>query len=146
MRGQPRDEVAELRRVNDELKLRLEEALAREAATAEVLGVIGSLALKGLSQPVSAFNVPASASQPTLRVIEGGPQSAWLRPLHAPGGHPHSRLGYRSPRGRPSLPHMAMGEERRLRTLQAISGSSGPAQIGPSRAVMSAHQAALLHF
>src|SRR5437762_7430589 len=36
---------------------------------------LGSLALKGLSQPVSAFNVPLIASQPTLRVIEGGPQS-----------------------------------------------------------------------
>jgi len=36
---------------------------------------LGSLALKGLSQPVSAFNVPLAASQPALRVIEGGPQS-----------------------------------------------------------------------
>src|SRR5436309_11166658 len=31
---------------------------------------LGSLALKGLSQPVSAFNVPLTASQPALRVIE----------------------------------------------------------------------------
>jgi len=36
---------------------------------------LGSLALKGLSQPVSAFNVPLAASQPALRVIEGGPPS-----------------------------------------------------------------------
>ena len=33
---------------------------------------LGSLALKGLSQPVSAYNVPLAASQPALRVIEGG--------------------------------------------------------------------------
>jgi adenylate cyclase len=37
---------------------------------------LGSLALKGLSQPVSTFNVPLTPSQPALRVIEGGPQSA----------------------------------------------------------------------
>ncbi|HEV2301113.1 MAG TPA: GAF domain-containing protein [Stellaceae bacterium] len=36
---------------------------------------LGSLALKGLSQPVSAFNVPLAANQQTLRVIEGGPPS-----------------------------------------------------------------------
>ena len=36
---------------------------------------IGSLVLKGLMQPVSAFNVPLAAGQPALRVIEGGPQS-----------------------------------------------------------------------
>jgi class 3 adenylate cyclase len=35
----------------------------------------GSLALKGLMQPVIAFNVPLAASQPAFRVIEGGPQS-----------------------------------------------------------------------
>src|SRR4029450_5227588 len=29
---------------------------------------LGSLTLKGLSQPVSAFNVPLAASQPALRV------------------------------------------------------------------------------
>jgi adenylate cyclase len=34
---------------------------------------LGSLALKGLSQPVSAFNVPLAATQPAFRVIEGGP-------------------------------------------------------------------------
>ena len=32
---------------------------------------IGSLTLKGLMQPVSAFNVPLEAGQPALRVIEG---------------------------------------------------------------------------
>jgi hypothetical protein len=36
------DEVAELRRVNAELRQRLDEGLAREAATAEVLQVINS--------------------------------------------------------------------------------------------------------
>ena len=36
---------------------------------------LGSLALKGISQPVSAFNVPLAATQPALRVIEGGPPS-----------------------------------------------------------------------
>jgi adenylate cyclase len=36
---------------------------------------LGSLSLKGLSQPVSAFNVPLAATQPALRVIEGGPPS-----------------------------------------------------------------------
>jgi adenylate cyclase len=36
---------------------------------------IASLALKGLMQPVSTFTVPLAASQPALRVIEGGPQS-----------------------------------------------------------------------
>ena len=34
---------------------------------------IGSLSLKGLRQPVAAFNVPLVAGQPALRVIEGGP-------------------------------------------------------------------------
>jgi adenylate cyclase len=35
---------------------------------------MGELALKGLTQPVVAFNVPLAATQPALRVIEGGPQ------------------------------------------------------------------------
>ena len=30
--------------------------------------------LKGLMQPVSAFNVPLAAGQPALRVIEEGPK------------------------------------------------------------------------
>jgi adenylate cyclase len=50
----------------------------RVAATVEKavpLEDLGSLALKGLSQPVSAFNVPLAATQPVLRVIEGGPPS-----------------------------------------------------------------------
>jgi adenylate cyclase len=33
---------------------------------------LGPLALKGLSQPVVAYNVPLGAVQPALRVIEGG--------------------------------------------------------------------------
>ena len=36
---------------------------------------IGALTLKGLTQPVVAYNVPLPASQPALRVIEGGPQT-----------------------------------------------------------------------
>jgi class 3 adenylate cyclase len=36
---------------------------------------LGSVTLKGLSQPVSAFNVPLTASQPALRIVEGGPPS-----------------------------------------------------------------------
>ena len=37
---------------------------------------LGPLTLKGLSQPVVAYNVPLQAAQPVLRVIEGGnPQS-----------------------------------------------------------------------
>jgi adenylate cyclase len=35
---------------------------------------LGPLALKGLTQPVVAYNVPFVAPQPALRVIEGGPQ------------------------------------------------------------------------
>jgi class 3 adenylate cyclase len=36
---------------------------------------LGALALKGLTQPVVAYNVALAASQPALRVIEGGPQA-----------------------------------------------------------------------
>jgi class 3 adenylate cyclase len=36
---------------------------------------VGALALKGLTQPVVAYNVPLAATQPALRVIEGGPRS-----------------------------------------------------------------------
>jgi class 3 adenylate cyclase len=36
---------------------------------------VGALALKGIIQPVVAYNVPLTAIQPALRVIEGGPQS-----------------------------------------------------------------------
>ena len=45
-------------------------AVAVEQTT--TLEEIGSLTLKGLTQPVIAFNVPVSAIQPALRVIEGG--------------------------------------------------------------------------
>ncbi len=51
----------------------------RVAAAVEgkaVLEEIGPLALKGLTQPVVAYNVPLAAAQPALRVIEGGPPSA----------------------------------------------------------------------
>jgi GAF domain-containing protein len=37
---------------------------------------VGALALKGLSQPVVAYNVPLAATQPALRVIEGGGPSS----------------------------------------------------------------------
>ena len=47
-------------------------AVAVEERTS--LEEIGELTLKGLTQPVVAYNVPLSASQPALRVIEGGPQ------------------------------------------------------------------------
>ena len=33
---------------------------------------LGPLTLKGLTQPVVAYNVPFAAIQPALRVIEGG--------------------------------------------------------------------------
>jgi class 3 adenylate cyclase len=36
---------------------------------------VGELNLKGLTQPAAAYNVPLRASQPALRVIEGGPQN-----------------------------------------------------------------------
>jgi class 3 adenylate cyclase len=36
---------------------------------------VGELTLRGLTQPVVAYNVPLAASQPALRVIEGGPHS-----------------------------------------------------------------------
>ena len=36
---------------------------------------VGELTLKGLTQPVVAYNVPLAAIQPALRVIEGGPQT-----------------------------------------------------------------------
>src|SRR5499427_827635 len=36
---------------------------------------VGELALRGLTQPVVAYNVPLAAGHPALRVIEGGPPS-----------------------------------------------------------------------
>jgi class 3 adenylate cyclase len=49
-------------------------AVATEKITA--LEEVGELSLKGLTQPVVAFNVPLAANQPALRVIEGGPERA----------------------------------------------------------------------
>jgi class 3 adenylate cyclase len=49
-------------------------AVSVEATTS--LEEVGELTLKGLTQPVLAYNVPLAASQPALRVIEGGPPSA----------------------------------------------------------------------
>jgi len=53
------------------LSQRVNVALKGSVATEQV----GPLALKGLTQPVVAYNVPLAAIQPALRVIEGGPQS-----------------------------------------------------------------------
>jgi len=51
------------------LSQRVNVALKGSVATEQV----GARALKGLTQPVVAYNVPLAASQPALRVIEGGP-------------------------------------------------------------------------
>ena len=48
-------------------------AVSVEATTP--LEEVGELTLKGLTQPIVAYNVPLAAIQPALRVIEGGPQS-----------------------------------------------------------------------
>src|SRR3954469_2963866 len=48
-------------------------AVATEKMTP--LEEVGELTLRGLTQPVVAFNVSLAATQPALRVIEGGPQS-----------------------------------------------------------------------
>src|SRR3954447_9006308 len=53
------------------LSQRVNVALKGSIATEQV----GALALKGLTQPVVAYNVPLAATQTALRVIEGGPQS-----------------------------------------------------------------------
>jgi class 3 adenylate cyclase len=53
------------------LSQRVNVALKGSVATEQ----LGALALKGLTQPVVAYNVPLAAIQPALRVIEGGPQS-----------------------------------------------------------------------
>jgi adenylate cyclase len=53
------------------LSQRVNVALRGSLATEQV----GAVALKGLSQPVVAYNVPLAATPPVLRVIEGGPQS-----------------------------------------------------------------------
>jgi adenylate cyclase len=54
------------------LSQRVNVALAGNIATEQV----GALALKGLSQPIVAYNVPLVSSQAAFRVIEGGPPSA----------------------------------------------------------------------
>jgi GAF domain-containing protein len=53
------------------LSQRVNLALMGSVATEQ----LGPLTLKGLTQPVVAYNVPLAAIQPALRVIEGGPQS-----------------------------------------------------------------------
>ena len=50
------------------LSQRVNVALKGSVATEQ----LGPLTLKGLSQPVVAYNVPLAAIQPALRVIEGG--------------------------------------------------------------------------
>jgi class 3 adenylate cyclase len=35
---------------------------------------VGALSLKGLTQPVVAYDVPLATTKPALRVIEGGPR------------------------------------------------------------------------
>ena len=54
------------------LSQRVNVALQGSLATEQV----GALTLKGLTQPVIAFNVPLTAGHPALRVIEGGPPSS----------------------------------------------------------------------
>jgi class 3 adenylate cyclase len=53
------------------LSQRINVALKGSVATEQ----LGALALKGLTQPVVAYNVPLSAVQPAFRVIEGGSPS-----------------------------------------------------------------------
>jgi adenylate cyclase len=53
------------------LSQRVNVALKGSVATEQ----LGPLTLKGLTQPVLAYNVPPAAIQPALRIIEGGPQS-----------------------------------------------------------------------
>jgi class 3 adenylate cyclase len=54
------------------LSQRIDVALKGSLATEQM----GTLTLKGLTQPVVAYNLPPAANQPALRVIEGGPQSS----------------------------------------------------------------------
>ena len=53
------------------LSQRVNVALKGSVATEK----FGRLALKGFTQPVVAYDVPLAATQPPLRVIEGGSQS-----------------------------------------------------------------------
>jgi len=66
------------------------------AAVEKVIALedLGSLALKGLTQPVSAFNVPLAAPPPALRVIEGGPQSVDGRCTPSSGSLPTAEMGH----------------------------------------------------
>ncbi len=50
--------------------------VAIEVEKIATLEEIGALALKGLTQPVVAYNVPLVGGQAAFRVIEGGPPSA----------------------------------------------------------------------
>ena len=54
------------------LSQRINAALRGSVVTEQV----GALALRGLTQPVVAYNVPLAGSQAAFRVIEGGPPSA----------------------------------------------------------------------
>jgi class 3 adenylate cyclase len=54
------------------LSQRVNVALRGSVATEQV----GALALKGLTQPVVAYNVPLAASQAPFRIIEGGQPSS----------------------------------------------------------------------
>ena len=54
------------------LSQRVNVALRGSVATEQV----GAVALKGLTQPVVAYNVPLAGSQAAFRVIEGGAPSA----------------------------------------------------------------------
>jgi adenylate cyclase len=51
----------------------LAQRLAVAVEEIAVLEEIGPLSLKGLTQPVVAYNVPLAATQLALRVVEGGP-------------------------------------------------------------------------
>src|SRR4051812_6334393 len=64
------------------LSQRVNVALKGSVATEQV----GALALKGLSQPVLAYNVPLAATEPALCVIEGGTQSVLSGCLQHRGG------------------------------------------------------------
>jgi len=66
-----RDLCAEAKDGQILLGQRVNVALKGSVATEQV----GALALKGLTQPVVAYNVPLAATQPALRIIEGGAPS-----------------------------------------------------------------------
>ena len=66
-----RQSRAEAKHGNILLSQRVNVALKGNVVTEQ----LGLLAIKGLTQPVVAYNVPLAAVQPALRVIEGGQQS-----------------------------------------------------------------------